>query len=171
MRKHYKWIVGVIIVLAIAGGSFFVGRYWHNKNTNLTDTSDQTANTTPTPTLNTSSSAHFTSPKGVDIQVFSPLANQTVSSPITIMARVPSSWLFEAALPIQLYDASGNLITSQVATFTLDGDWMAATNVTFNTTLTYTSTNGAITGKLIIKKDNPSGLPQNDDSVEIPIKF
>ena len=26
-------------------------------------------------------------------------------------------------------------------------------------------------GSLILKKDNPSGLPENDDALEIPIQF
>jgi hypothetical protein len=26
-------------------------------------------------------------------------------------------------------------------------------------------------GSLILKKDNPSGLPENDDAIEIPVTF
>ncbi len=49
-------------------------------------------------------------------------------------------------------------------------DWMTEDFVSFTATLTF---EGSTTdsGKLILEKDNPSGLPENADSLEIPIKF
>ena len=45
--------------------------------------------------------------------------------------------------------------------------------VPFEATLTFAADKNSYSnkGSLILKKDNPSGLPQNDDALEIPIVF
>jgi len=43
--------------------------------------------------------------------------------------------------------------------------------VPFTATLTFTKPPYENSGTLILKKDNPSGLPQNDAALEIPIVF
>lgn len=49
-------------------------------------------------------------------------------------------------------------------------DWMTEDFVPFSATLTFEEPTTE-TGKLILEKDNPSDLPENSDSLEIPLKF
>jgi len=50
------------------------------------------------------------------------------------------------------------------------GDWMTENFVPFAATLDFTTPTTA-TGSLILEKDNPSGLPENDKQLTIPVKF
>jgi hypothetical protein len=116
-----------------------------------------------------SQSTDFTSVKGEIIEVFTPTLNQVVTSPLEIAGKVKGSWSYEASFPLELYDEIGNLIVSYPAT--LQGDWMTEDYVLFTAVMYFEVPEGTETGKLMLKKDNPSGLSENDDSVELPIKF
>lgn len=43
--------------------------------------------------------------------------------------------------------------------------------VPFSSTIEFSSAPTTQTGKVVLHKDNPSGLPQNDAKVEIPVRF
>jgi hypothetical protein len=43
--------------------------------------------------------------------------------------------------------------------------------VPLTSTLTLSSLPTTATGTLILHKDNPSGLPENDDALIVPVKF
>jgi hypothetical protein len=49
-------------------------------------------------------------------------------------------------------------------------DWMTKNFVAYSVTVTFI-TPPTTTGEVVLKKDNPSGLPQNDAEVRIPIVF
>jgi hypothetical protein len=79
-------------------------------------------------------------------------------------------WYFEASFPIRLVDAKGNIILQTHAQ--AQGEWMTENFVPFTSTLTWSSTSTTATsGVLIFMRDNPSGLPENDAEVRIPITF
>jgi hypothetical protein len=109
------------------------------------------------------------SEKGDFIKVTSPLPSDAISSPLTIAGEARGTWFFEASFPIILTDWDGKIITQGHAT--AQSDWMKSDFVPFTATITYTKPTYRNNGFLILKKDNPSGLPQNDDAVEIPILF
>lgn len=92
---------------------------------------------------------------------------QTIESPITITGRA-RGWYFEASFPVKIVDDSGKILAQGPAT--AQGDWMTADFVDFKITLNFFP-NGAAQGKIIFQKDNPSGLPQYDESYEIPVIF
>lgn len=110
----------------------------------------------------------YKSDKGVSITVFTPITNSKVSSPLRIVGQVPGNWSFEAQFSIQLKDASGKVIAQTPAT--LQGDWMTETLVPFTATLEFAGPQSGV-GTLVLHKDNPSDLPQNDDTLTIPVKF
>jgi hypothetical protein len=112
--------------------------------------------------------SEYTSPKGEVIRMKSPLAEQEVKSPMIISGEVRGSWSFEADFPVEVVDANGKTVAEGHAT--LDGDWMTEDYVPFQASLEFTAP-GTDSGLLILRKDNPSGLPRNDDAVEIPIRF
>jgi hypothetical protein len=109
----------------------------------------------------------YISPKGVKLVVTTPVKNATVSIPFTVSGQVPGNWSFEASFPIELLDANGNSLTRLPAQLT--GDWMTTDLVPF--TLTFDDAKLDYTGAatIVLHKDNPSGLPENDDSVSIKV--
>ena len=103
------------------------------------------------------------------ITVDTPLKSSTVSSPLTITGQARGNWYFEASFPIELKDANGATIAQHYAQ--AQGDWMTTNFVPFTSTLTFPAQPAGSTGTLILHKDNPSGEPQFDNSVSIPVTF
>jgi hypothetical protein len=102
------------------------------------------------------------------ITVSSPLPGATITSPLIITGRARGTWYFEASFPVILKDAAGNILAQTPAQ--AQGDWMTADYVPFAATLQFTAPAGG-QGTLILKKDNPSGQPENDDELSIPVTF
>ena len=105
------------------------------------------------------------------IHIYSPSPNQTIQSPLTITGEARGTWFFEASFPIVVTNWDGLIVGQAIAQ--TKADWMTEDFVPFEATLTFTSDPSAYSqkGTLIFKKDNPSGLPENDDAFEIPINF
>ncbi len=109
--------------------------------------------------------------KSALIRISTPRPNQTISSPLVITGEARGNWYFEASFPVVLVDWDGRIIAQGIAQ--AKSDWMTTDFVPFEATLTFTVDKNAYSnkGSLILKKDNPSGLPQNDDALEIPIVY
>ena len=105
------------------------------------------------------------------IRVTSPTKGSVISSPVTITGEARGYWFFEASFPISVVDWDGLIIGEGVAT--ANGEWMTENFVPFTATVTFNLPNDTPyrRGALILKKDNPSGLPENDDALEIPVNF
>jgi hypothetical protein len=102
------------------------------------------------------------------IRVTNPTADQLVVSPLAVTGEARGSWYFEASFPVVLYDAYGQQLAAVPAQ--AQGDWMTTNFVSFKANLTFSAPTTE-TGTLVLKRDNPSGLPQNDDELRIPVKF
>ncbi len=100
------------------------------------------------------------------VVVTSPKSGATVEKTFEVKGEAPGNWYFEASFPIQVRDADGNVIARTHANAL--SDWMTESQVPFSTTL---NIDGSYSGPatLILMKDNPSGLPEHDDALEIPI--
>ena len=137
----------------------------------------------PTVTASTETSAKETIPKETEatasetntkdntsdqIKVTNPIPNQVVESPLTVEGEATGTWFFEATFPVNLLDANGDVIASNPAK--AQGEWMTQDFVPFIAQLIFEKP-ATDTGVLVLKKDNPSGLPENDASIEIPILF
>lgn len=103
------------------------------------------------------------------IELSSPRPNDIVKSPLLISGKARGTWFFEASFPIFITDWDGLIIGQGIAT--AKSDWMTEEFVPFEATITFTNPTYGENGTLILKKDNPSGLPEHDDALEIPIKF
>lgn len=105
------------------------------------------------------------------IIIDSPTPNQQVISPIIVTGKARGNWFFEASFPIVVTNWDGLIIGQGIAT--AQGEWMTAEFVPFTASITYTLPTDTPynRGTLILKKDNPSGLPEHDDAREIPIIF
>lgn len=101
------------------------------------------------------------------IRLASPLPNAEIKSPVLIEGEARGSWYFEASFPIKLYDENNNIIAQAIAQ--AQGDWMTNDFVPFKAELIFNST--STNGFLVLEKDNPSGLPENEDQLSLPIRI
>lgn len=103
-----------------------------------------------------------------EIQISNPRPNQLIEKTLEITGRAKGTWLFEAQTVARLYDKDNNLITEGIVT--AQSDWMTEELIPFKGTLNFVHP-GPEKGKLVIEKSNPSGLPENDSQLIVPIYF
>ncbi len=103
------------------------------------------------------------------IIVESPRPNAQVTSPIVIKGKARGNWFFEATFPVTLTNWDGLIIAEGYAK--AQGEWMTTDYVPFTANLSYTLAPETPyrRGFLILKKNNASGEPQFDNSIEIPV--
>jgi hypothetical protein len=109
------------------------------------------------------------------VQLTSPKPNESITSPLTLTGKARGTWYFEASFPVILTNWDGLIIAEQPAM--ARGEWMTEEFVPFTLTLSFESPyhegdpDFMRRGSVILKKDNPSGLPEHDDALEIPVMF
>ena len=101
------------------------------------------------------------------IRVESPEPYEAVESPLFITGVARGTWYFEASFPVSLVDENGDVIASGIAT--AQDEWMTEAFVPFTATLIWSNTL-AEPAFVILQKDNPSGLPEYDDELRIPVE-
>jgi hypothetical protein len=102
------------------------------------------------------------------IKISSPLPNQIINGTVAITGQARGIWFFEASFPIKIVDNKNKELAAGLAT--AQSDWMTENFVPFTASLSLPATD-ASSGFIIFQKDNPSGLPANDDSFSLPVKF
>ncbi len=103
------------------------------------------------------------------IKVNSPEIGAKISSPLAVDGEARGNWFFEASFPVKITDSNGNELAVKPAT--ANDNWMTTEFVPFSASLEFTPPKETDIGFLILKKDNPSGFSENDDQIEIPIRF
>jgi len=149
-----KNILKILIVVLAVGAVIFVLPRKPNSNTgnqgNSTSTLPQTeVNLGP-------------------VVVVLPLDNTIIKSPVIIRGRAQGTFFFEASFPIRIIDANGNVLGAYHAQ--ADSDWMTTDFVPFHASIEF-SAPSTDTGFIVFKNDNPSGLPEKDQAVKLPVKF
>lgn len=186
-----RLIAGVIIVFAIIAGFVYVSKYGsyasidsfekcRDAGYQIMESYPEQCRTpdgrtfvntvsTSTPSGQTGGTGGTSVPAYRDqIRVTNISSNQIVSSPLVVKGEARGQWYFEASFPVELVDGNGKRLA--MAPAQAQGEWMTTEYVPFSVTLTFTLPTTA-TGTLILHKDNPSGLPQNDDAYRIPVRF
>jgi len=102
------------------------------------------------------------------IKIDNPKPNQAIESPLFVKGKARGSWYFEASFPVKLFDDNGFLLGARPAQAL--GDWMTEDFVDFSVTFPFAAPSTP-TGRLVLEKDNPSGLPENADELIIPVYF
>ncbi|MDP2647971.1 MAG: Gmad2 immunoglobulin-like domain-containing protein [Candidatus Yanofskybacteria bacterium] len=102
-----------------------------------------------------------------NVKLDSPLPDEIVTSPLVIRGEA-RLWYFEASFPIEILDANGARLG--VSFVQAQDDWMTENWVPFEGKIEFDAPT-TDTGTLVMSKDNPSGLPEFDESVSIPIRF
>ncbi len=139
-------VISVIILVALIGGAFFVF-------------GPQGPHEDQAPVKATSNL----------IRVSTPQPNEQIQSPLAISGEARGNWFFEATFPVVLTNWDGLIIAESYAT--AKGEWMTTDFVPFTATLNFQKPIYGERGYLILKKDNPSGLPEHDDALEVPVRF
>ena len=102
--------------------------------------------------------------------------NSIITSPLVVSGNARGNWFFEANFPIELLNGEGAVIATAVATTSAE-NWMTTEFIPFSATLEFVNPYQEgdpeywKKGILVLKKDNPSDLPEHDNSLEIPIYF
>lgn len=156
-QKNNTWIVLLIVTILLLTGLLVGWFMFKPKKT-----------TKPTPVQSSLPVTEYSSLKGEIIKMDLPLANQEISSPLSVAGQVRGNWSFEGSFPLTLEDANGKVLANGFAT--LNGEWMTTDYVPFTANLIFAKP-ATKTGKLILRKDNPSAQTELDDSLEIPVKF
>ncbi|KND47493.1 MAG: hypothetical protein AB199_03625 [Parcubacteria bacterium C7867-004] len=100
------------------------------------------------------------------IVVETPTPGAVTGKSFTVKGKARGYWYFEASFPIELLDKDGKVLASMPVQ--AQGDWMTENFVPFSVQITAPQSYiGPAT--LVLHKDNPSGLPENDASLSIPI--
>lgn len=104
------------------------------------------------------------------VSVENPTIGERITSPLTVTGSARGTWYFEASFPIEVRDAEGNLIGQGYGE--AQGEWMTEDFVIFKSIpITFAAQPAGSTGMVILRKDNPSGLPEHDRSLEVPVTF
>ena len=119
-----------------------------------------------TSTVSTLPSSSTTEPLHAQVTVTTPQSGATVAHSFEVAGTAPGPWFNEAVFPIQVRDPKGTLIAA--AQGHAQGEWTTTALVTFTAQVTVDASYKG-PAQLVLLKDNESGLPQNDDSVMIPI--
>jgi hypothetical protein len=104
-----------------------------------------------------------------------PLPEQVIQSPLLITGEARGNWFFEASFPVTLTNWDGLIIAEGYAT--AEGEWMTEDFVPFTATIDFENPyqteqlDFMKRGTLILQKNNPSGLPEHDDALEITVFF
>ncbi|HEY5220568.1 MAG TPA: Gmad2 immunoglobulin-like domain-containing protein [Candidatus Paceibacterota bacterium] len=103
------------------------------------------------------------------LAVTSLVAGQIIASPVTVVGTVAGGgWFFEATFPVKILDGDGTMLGTGVAQ--AQSDWTSTSSVPFTAIVQFSGARAA-TGTVVLSRDNPSGAPQNDASLSIPIRF
>ncbi len=145
-----SFIIFILIIVVVIGGAV----WWAKQKT-----------PEPTPQV-IAPQITYTNSSSDLIQVELPLPGAVVGKEFSVIGKARGTWYFEASFPIQLLDKNGQELWSGPAQ--AQGEWMTPDFVPFKVDLKVPTTYiGPAT--LILHKDNPSGLPQNEASISFPI--
>jgi len=102
------------------------------------------------------------------IRINKPRPNEMIKSPLEIEGEARGYWFFEGDFPIKLIDENGTELSVGFAK--TSSEWMTEDFVPFEAELEFQKSTTK-KGTLILEKDNPSGLPENADELQIPVRF
>lgn len=95
-----------------------------------------------------------------------PPEGATVSSPIELSGEALGVWFFEGNFPYRLQTQTGDVLATGAVTAT--ADWMTTEFVPFEASIEYVVP-ASTAAELVLMNDNPSGLPENDASLTLPL--
>jgi hypothetical protein len=152
MKKIYLFL---LLIFVVFGGIFVFKSKEVTAPTQMED-GGTTSNLPILPTVNDS------------LNITSPKAGAVIQSPLVVKGFAKGTWYFEASFPVKIVDVKGNIVGQKFAE--AESDWMTEKFVPFSGLIEFTAKEGE-KGFVVFQKDNPSGLPENDDELRVPIIF
>jgi hypothetical protein len=150
MNPRVGWsVIGILaVVIVVLTVMLFAGP--------APSTDGKRPSPTPAPTPFTSA----------NVRVSAPLPGTVLGKTFRVAGEARGSWYFEANLPLLVKDMNGNTVGNGFAM--AQGEWMTTDFVPFEGKV---EVDAAFSGPatLVVMKDNPSGLPENDDSIDFSI--
>lgn len=144
-----------IAILAFGAGVWYMGGF------------DETTSPEPTaPTTTQTQSATYQNADSNMIVVSQPAAGARVGNTFTVSGQARGGWYFEASFPLRVFDSTGTELV--VMPVQAGSDWMTPNFVPFTVQVLIPG-NYKGSATLVLHNDNPSGLPENDASITIPI--
>jgi hypothetical protein len=112
-------------------------------------------------------------PKKIKFEGFKP--NELVSFPIFLNGKVDPIWSFEGVFGVKVLTERKKIITSHYATVNAwdpeTGERITDKMIDFYGEVYAEPPENEMRGFIRFQRDNASGLPQNDDWVDIPVRF
>jgi hypothetical protein len=102
------------------------------------------------------------------IRIDTPRPISKVTNPLSIKGEARGSWFFEASFTANILDQNGVILGTGI--MTAEGEWMTEEFVPFSGELVFDTPTGE-RGELVLQKNNPSGLPEHDESLIVPVRF
>jgi hypothetical protein len=99
----------------------------------------------------------------VDDVSFATSTEDTEEMVLTVVGKARGMWYFEASFPVELIVGT-TTVAKGIAE--AQSDWMTEEFVPFEIEIEYATEYSGEDAVLILKKDNPSGLPENDAQIE-----
>ncbi len=103
------------------------------------------------------------------VHVFYPVPGTAVDTPISFSGEARGTWFFEASFPVEVRNITGKTIARSHAE--AKGEWMTEDFVRFEGDILLLPQTPAGQLFLVLQKDNPSGDPDKDEEVVIPINY
>lgn len=100
------------------------------------------------------------------IQVSLPFPRAVVGREFAVIGEARGYWFFEASFPVEVIDQNGAIIARGIASS--EGDWMTEAFVPFRADLAIPD-DFTGTATVVLRRDNPSGLLENDALISFPI--
>jgi hypothetical protein len=176
-----KKVIAVIVVLLIIGAGYFGFQQYKKAEEVKKITSFDACAAARFPVMDsypgrcvTPDGRSFTQEIGNELEftdlitVSNPRPNQKIISPLKITGQARGTWYFEATFPFELFDANGKSLAKGFVT--ANGEWMTENFVPFSGDITFARPQTK-TGKLVIQNANPSGLQENQKTLEMPVSF
>jgi hypothetical protein len=154
-----------IIIMSIIGYAFYVTYFVAAPIPQTQEDVTEQPGTIP-PLVREDEIFHYTNASADHIIVDLPTPGAVTGKSFSVLGRARGNWFFEASFPVELKDEQGNILGQGIAQ--AQSDWMTTEFVSFKADI---SAPESFIGKavLILKRDNPSGLPEYDGSVSFPI--
>lgn len=151
---YMKHAIIIVVLLALGGASLWIGLAKNYSSNDLSDNNDGQVNIDSKEPL-------------INIEI--PEADEYIGNPALVHGEARGYWFFEGSAPVEVFDGEGRVIGEGY--ISAEADWMTEELVPFAGSITYDLPENSenMNGVIVFKKANPSDMPENSASVEIPV--
>ena len=104
-----------------------------------------------------------------DPKIITPSENSKIKSPVMVSGKASGVWFFEGEFSAVVTDKNEKELGRGI--MKAQGEWMTEKAVKFSGVVNFTNPNNVDSGFIILKKNNPSGRPENDMRYRISVLF